>query len=128
VILNCRPISWEIQYTWNSGYDPSGFIRFFDKMVTTKGYVEGAGWFYDHSPSYESMVEAEREITFLPKKKQFVVQTSEFHDMKKALEEVTAKAKLALEAGCPTPAKLEYEVGQPIETICRGTVSKTTEQ
>jgi hypothetical protein len=86
VILNCRPISWEIQYTWNSGYDPSGFIRFFDKMVTTTGYVEGASWFYDHSPSYESMVEAEREM------------------------------------------KLEYEVGQPIETICRGTVSKTTEQ
>jgi Zn-dependent protease with chaperone function len=116
-----------IQYTWNSGYDPTGFVRFFDKMATTKGYVEGASWFYSHPPFYERMVEAEREINFLPKKEDLVVQTSEFHDMKKALEEVTAKAQeeertrpslLAPEAGCPAPAKLEYEPGQPIETIC----------
>jgi predicted Zn-dependent protease len=116
-----------IQYTWNSGYDPTGFVRFFDRMATTKGYVEGASWFYSHPPFYERMVEAEREINFLPKKEDLVVQTSEFHDMKKALEEVTAKAQeeertrpslLAPEAGCPAPAKLEYEPGQPIETIC----------
>ena len=84
------------------------------------------------------MVEAEREITFLRKKSDFVVQTSEFNDMKKILEEVTAKAKkeeettkpslLAPEAGCPAPAKLEYEPGQPIETICGATGSKPTER
>jgi gas vesicle protein len=125
-----------IQYTWSTGYDPTGFIRFFDKMATTKGYVEGAGWFYDHPPFFERMVEAEREITFLPKKKQFVVQTSEFHDMKKALEGVTAKAKeeekgkpslLAPEPGCSAPTKLEYEPGQPIEGICEGQGPKTEE-
>lgn len=126
-----------IQYTWNSGYDPTGFVRFFDKMATTKGYVEGAGWFYDHPPFYERMVEAEREMTFLPKKKELVVQTSAFADMKQALQEVTAKAKdeektrpslLAPETGCPAPAKLEYEPGQPIETICGQTSSKPTER
>lgn len=36
------------QYAWNSGYDPSGFIRFFDKMATTEGYVKGASWFRTH--------------------------------------------------------------------------------
>jgi len=116
-----------IQYTWNSGYDPAGFIRFFDKMATTKGYVEGASWFYSHPPFLERMVEAQREITFLPKKKELVIQTSEFEVMKQALVEVTAKAKqeeenkpslLAPEKGCPPPSKLEYEDGQPIETIC----------
>jgi hypothetical protein len=126
-----------IQYTWNSGYDPTGFIRFFDKMATTKGYVEGASWFYDHPPFYERMVEAEREITFLHKKTDLVVQTSEFNDMKKALEEVTAKARkeertkpslLAPEAGCLAPAELEYEPGQPIEAICGATSSKATKQ
>jgi Zn-dependent protease with chaperone function len=126
-----------IQYTWNSGYDPTGFIRFFDKMATTKGYVEGASWFYDHPPFYERMVEAEREITFLHKKKDLVVQTSEFNDMKKALVAVTAKAKeeektkpslLAPETGCPAPATLEYEPGQPIETICAARSSKPTKQ
>ncbi len=126
-----------IQYTWNSGYDPTGFVRFFDKMATTKGYVEGASWFYDHPPFYERMVETEREMTFLPKKKEVVVQTSEFDAMKKALVKVTVKAKegeknrprlLAPEAGCPAPAKLEYEAGQPIETICGQPGPKPTEQ
>jgi predicted Zn-dependent protease len=116
-----------VQYAWNSGYDPTGFIRFFDKMATTQGYVEGAGWFYDHPPFYERMVRAKREITFLPKKAELAVQTSEFEAMKKALAKATAKAKedekkkpslLAPEQGCPAPSRLEYEPGQPIEGIC----------
>jgi peptidase M48-like protein len=116
-----------IQYTWNSGYDPTGFVRFFDKMATTKGYVEGASWFYDHPPFFERMVEAEREITFLPKKDAVVLQTSEFGEMKKGLVKVTAKANdeeqnrpslFAQEKECPAPKKLEYEPGQPIEAIC----------
>jgi hypothetical protein len=116
-----------IQYTWNSDYDPTGFIRFFDKMATTKGYVEGASWFYSHPPFLERMVEAQREITFLPKKKDLVIQTSEFEDMKKALVKVTAKAMkeeetkpslLKVEQGCPRPVKTEYRDGQPLETLC----------
>jgi Zn-dependent protease with chaperone function len=31
-----------IQYAWNAGYDPTGFVRFFDKMATKEGYVNGA--------------------------------------------------------------------------------------
>ena len=115
-----------IQYTWNSGYDPTGFVRFFDKMATTKGYVEGASWFYDHPPFFERMVEGEREITFLPKKDAVVLYTSAFGEMKKALVNVTARASeeekrpslLAREKECPAPKKLEYEPGQPIEAIC----------
>jgi len=34
-----------VQYAWNAGYDPTGFIRFFDKMATKKGYVNGVSWF-----------------------------------------------------------------------------------
>jgi Zn-dependent protease with chaperone function len=122
-----------VQYTWNSGYDPTGFIRFFDKMATTKGYVEGASWFYDHPPFYERMVEAEREIAFLPEKPKLVIQTSDFGEMKKALAAVTEKAReddterptlLAREQGCPAPDKLDYEPGQVIETICGQAGSK----
>jgi Peptidase family M48 len=116
-----------IQYTWNSDYDPTGFVRFFDKMATTKGYVEGASWFYDHPPFYERMVEAEREISFLPKKESLAVQTSQFAEMKKALAKVTTKAKVeedkkpslfGNEKGCSPTRKLEYEPNQDIETIC----------
>src|SRR5207253_9498263 len=111
-----------IQYTWNSDYDPSGFIRFFDKMATKEGYVNGLGWFYDHPPFYQRMVDAEREIMFLPKKDNLVKQTTEFGQMKKELTTVTAAAKeeeknrpslVAPEQGCPAPEKIEYKPGQP---------------
>jgi predicted Zn-dependent protease len=116
-----------IQYAWNSGYDPTGFIRFFDKMATHEGYVNGVSWFYDHPPFYQRMVDAEREIAFLPKKPELIENTTAFQEMKKALVPVTARAKsedtgrpslLAPEQGCPAPQKLEYEPGKPIETIC----------
>jgi hypothetical protein len=117
-----------IQYTWASGYDPSGFVRFFDKMATTKGYVEGTSWFYDHPPFYERMIEAEREITFLSPKDEVVIHTSQFAEMKKALvksivqaekEEKDRPSLYAPEPECSEPEKLEYKPGQPIETICR---------
>lgn len=116
-----------IQYTWNSGYDPSGFIRFFDKMATKEGYVNGVSWFRTHPPFYQRMVDAEREILFLPKKPDMVVQTSAFEQMKKDLaayektNESNGKYKPSLEMpepGCPAPRKVGYKPGEPIETIC----------
>jgi hypothetical protein len=118
-----------IQYAWNAGYDPSGFIRFFDKMATSEGYVDSLSWFYDHPPFYERMVDAEREIMFLPKKPNLVVNTSAFLAMQHELKRVTAEAEknaknkpslLAPEKGCGAPQQLQYKPGQPIETICGG--------
>jgi hypothetical protein len=116
-----------IQYAWNSGYDPSGFIRFFDKMATKEGYINGMSWFRDHPPFYQRMVDAEREIMFLPKKPNLVVQTSAFEQMKKELAEYekknesngTYKPSLEMpEPGCPAPRKVGYKSGEPIEAIC----------
>lgn len=55
-----------VQYAWDTGYDPGGFIRFFDKVATREGYVNGASWFRTHPPFYERMVDTRREIMFLP--------------------------------------------------------------
>jgi beta-barrel assembly-enhancing protease len=54
-----------VQYAWNAGYDPSGFIRFFDKMATKLGYVNGVSWFRTHPPFFQRMVQTQREIMFL---------------------------------------------------------------
>jgi Zn-dependent protease with chaperone function len=117
-----------IQYAWNAGYDARGFIRFFDKMATREGYVNGVSWFRTHPPFYERMLQAQREIMFLPKGGEETVQTSEFLQMKKDLAPVVAEAKkdeagkpsllLTKEEGCAPPQKIEYEPGQPIEQIC----------
>jgi Zn-dependent protease with chaperone function len=116
------------QYAWNSGYDPTGFTRFFDKMATKEGYVNGVSWFRTHPPFYTRMVETQREILFLPKKERLVVQTAAFEQMKKELAPIAAAADkeevgkpsllLQREQGCEPPKKLEYKAGEPIEDLC----------
>jgi Zn-dependent protease with chaperone function len=117
-----------VQYAWNAGYDPSGFIRFFDKIATREGYVNGASWFRTHPPFYQRMVDTRREIMFLAAKPDVVIQTSAFEQMKRDLVPVTAAAqkeemtkpslKITREQGCEPPKKLEYKPGQPIEELC----------
>jgi beta-barrel assembly-enhancing protease len=81
-----------VQYAWNAGYDPSGFIRFFDKIATREGYVNGASWFRTHPPFYERMVAAQREILFMPPKPDLIVHSSAFEQMKKELAPIAAAA------------------------------------
>jgi hypothetical protein len=125
-----------IQYAWNAGFDPDGFIRFFDKMATKEGYVSGLSWFRTHPTFYERMVHSKREIMFLPPKSGLVRQSKEFEQMKTELAKLTAKAAeeeqqrpslLAPVEGCAAPAKIEYKPGQPIEDLCAGSIdSKAT--
>ena len=116
-----------IQYAWHAGYDPSGFIRFVDKMANQEGHVKGASWFRTHPPFYERMVRAQEEILYLPKKESLIYQTRRFEQMKEALREVTAKLEeeeagrpslLVPEKDCPPPELIGYKPGQRIETIC----------
>lgn len=125
-----------VQYAWNAGYDATGFIRFFDKMATKEGYVNGVSWFRTHPPFYERMVQTEREIMYLPTNKGLEVQTSEFLQMKKDLAPIVAEAQkeekekpsllLTKEEGCAPPQKIEFKPGQPIEQICSA-APRTTE-
>jgi Zn-dependent protease with chaperone function len=117
-----------VQYAWSSDYDPTGFTRFFDKMATKAGYVNGVSWFRTHPPFYTRMVETQREIMFLPKKANLIVQTAAFEQIKKELAPIAKAAEkeevgkpsllLKAEQGCPPPKKLEYKPGEPIEEIC----------
>lgn len=117
-----------IQYAWNAGYDTSGFIRFFDKMATRVGYVNGVSWFRTHPPFYERMLAAQREIMFMPEAKNKIVESAAFSQMKRALAPIAEAAEkeevgkpsllLTKEEGCAPPNKLEYKPDQPIEQIC----------
>jgi Zn-dependent protease with chaperone function len=117
-----------VQYAWNAGYDPSGFVRFFDNIATRKGYVNGVSWFRTHPPFYQRMVQSQREIEFLPAKAEAIMQTSAFEQMKKDLAPVIAKAEkddlnkpsllITREEGCEVVQKIEYTPDQPIEGLC----------
>ena len=126
-----------VQYAWNAGYDPSGFIRFFDKIATREGYINGASWFRTHPPFYQRMVDTRREIMFLPAKPDVIVQTSAFEHMKKELVPIAAAAnkeemgrpslKITREQGCEPPKRLEYTPGQPIEELCAAPIRTVTD-
>lgn len=116
-----------IQYAWNAGYDPEGFIQLFDKLATKVGYVQGIGWFHTHPPFYARMRDAMREIMFLPKKHHLIVTTSAFKNMKKELARYMAKnhpkGKKKLlpyerAKGCSKPRKFGYNRKQPIRKLC----------
>ena len=82
-----------VQHAWNAGYDPSGFIRFFDKIAMREGYVNSASWFRTHPPFYQRMVDTRREIMFRPDQPEMMVQTSAFERMKKELALIAESAK-----------------------------------
>ena len=120
-----------VQYAWNAGFDPAGFVRFFDRMATTKGYVDGSSFFRTHPPFYERMVKSEQEIRYLPPRDQPVTNSPEFDRMKAELAKVIEAAEAEEEAeederpsleapveGCGERDTLEYERDQPIEQVC----------
>jgi Zn-dependent protease with chaperone function len=126
-----------VQYAWNAGYEPNGFIRFFDKMATKQGYVNSVSWFRTHPPFFQRMVQTEREILFLQAKPNPTTQTAEFEQMKKELAPISAKAEqeevgkpsllITKEEGCAPPKKLEYKPDQPIEALCAAPMQTVTD-
>lgn len=116
-----------VQYSWNAGYDPSGFVRFFDKLALREGNVQGLSWFRTHPPFYQRMVQTQQEILCLPKKEQLVQQTTDFLRMKDELKRITTPTDeddknrpslLSPETDCPPPPKIDYKPGQRIEDLC----------
>jgi Zn-dependent protease with chaperone function len=117
-----------VQYAWKAGYDPTGFIRFFDKMATKKGYVNSVSWFRTHPPFYQRMVQAQREIMFLERNPNAIIQSSAFEQMKRDLVPITVQAEkeeigkpsllMTKEEGCESPKMLEYKPDRPIEELC----------
>jgi predicted Zn-dependent protease len=81
------------QYTWNAGYDPTGFITFFDKMASEKGYVRSASFFRTHPPFFERIVSTFSEIEYLPPRDDLIVDSTEFRQVKERLQEIIEEGK-----------------------------------
>lgn len=86
------------QYLWNSGYDPDGYITFFQKMQEKEKEKPGkfAGFFRTH-PAVEDRVErVTEEISYLPVGEETIVTTSEFHKVKQRLVAIDNKLMAAV--------------------------------
>ena len=79
------------QYSWQAGYDPKGFISFFDKMANEEGYVKSASFFRTHPPFLERIISTFSEITYLPAKEELLLNSSEFSEAKARVGELIKK-------------------------------------
>jgi predicted Zn-dependent protease len=75
------------QYLWNSGYDPNGFVTFFEKLEAHEKDKPGkfASFFRTHPPVEDRIAKVQEEISYLPVKDEYVVSTSEFNQVKARL-------------------------------------------
>lgn len=82
-----------VQYAWAVGYDPKGFITFFDKMVSEKGYVRSTRFFRTHPSFFDRIVSTISEIVYLPPKESPQVDSSVFQQSKEQLTKVKEESQ-----------------------------------
>jgi len=77
-----------LQYMYKAGYDPTSFVDFFEKIETMEKRKPGsvAKVFESHPPTDDRIKAAQEEIqTILKAKPEYIVNTSEFNDVKARL-------------------------------------------
>jgi beta-barrel assembly-enhancing protease len=86
-----------LQYLYKSGYDPTAFVDFFEKLQSMEKRKPGslAKVFATHPMNDDRIKAAQNEIqTILPAKPEYVVNTSEFNDVKARLAMMHNKRKV----------------------------------
>jgi len=73
-----------LQYMYKTGYDPNAFIDFFEKVQSQEKRKPGsmAKVFSTHPPTADRIKAAQKNEAHLPARPEYVVNTSEFNDVK----------------------------------------------
>ena len=85
-----------LQYMYAAGYDPNGAISIFEKLEALSRRKPGAvsRLFSTHPMDGDRIRNAEKEIQeILPGRKEYVVSTSEYHDVRARLLKLTSRRK-----------------------------------
>lgn len=85
-----------VQYLYKAGYDPTSFIDFFEKMLADEKRRPGtmSKLFRSHPPHGSRIRKTQRNIdSLLPTKSEYVVNTSEFLQVRARLEQMVVRRK-----------------------------------
>jgi predicted Zn-dependent protease len=76
-----------VQYMYKTGYDPTAFVDFFEKVETLEKRKPGtvSKLFSTHPPTEDRILKTQKEIAQLKPRPEYVVTTSEFNDVKARL-------------------------------------------
>jgi len=86
-----------VQYMYRSGYDPSAFVSFFEKIQAMEKKKPGtlAKAFDTHPQTPDRIEKTQEEIRkILPSKPQYIVTTSEFDEVKGRLASIENRHKV----------------------------------
>ncbi len=95
-----------VQYMYKTGYDPTGFVDFFEKIQTLEKRKPGtvSKLFSTHPPTDDRIKKSQIEISDLKARPEYVVTTSEFNDV---------KARLAMLENQRRPDKTSTDPNKP---------------
>jgi predicted Zn-dependent protease len=103
-----------MQNAWKAGYDPRGFVNLFDRMSKKEGYASRTAFFATHPAFGDRILNALKEhkaLEAVAPGRQFLTDTSEFHDNKERLRGLLRKTRIQESKGTaePTlePARIE---------------------
>ncbi len=90
-----------LQYMYKAGYDPNGFVDFFERLESLEKRKPGAisKVFRSHPPTGDRITTAQKNIAdILKEKPEYVISTSEFEDVKDRLLAMNNRRRVG-----PTP-------------------------
>ena len=94
-----------LQYMYKAGYDPQAFIAFFEKIKALEKEKPGAlaKAFASHPPTPDRILKSQEEIReVLPPRPEYIVDTSEFDQVKARLAAFENRKKAIAERQDPT--------------------------
>lgn len=102
-----------MEYDYASGYDPEEFVKLFEKLEVTekkkKGLIDKA--FATHPMTSDRIKRAQKEIQdYLPERDDYIVDTSEFHEVRQRVAELTNRSKVDMGKVTPVLHKREGDV------------------
>ena len=110
-----------LEYMYKAGYDPNGFIDFFERLQALERRKPGAisKMFRTHPPTADRIKVAQENIArYLKEKPEYVVTTSEFDSVKARIEAMNNRRKVTdakADANRPTLRKAPGGSTGPIE-------------
>ena len=110
-----------LQYMYKTGYDPTSFIDFFEKLLADQKRKPGtlSKVFASHPPTGDRITKTQARIDeLLPARAQYVVTSSEFLDVQERLAGFTRRTKTqdqTAEDGKPTLRRSPSEETIPVD-------------
>ena len=119
-----------LQYMYKAGYDPSAFVDFFEKIETLENRKPGsvAKVFMTHPMTDDRIKASQGEIQKdLNPKPEYVVNTSEFNDVKARLALLHGRRKLDTDSD-PNRPTLRRDPGTGTGPVDNGTTNTDTDE